>query len=107
VKLTWLLLIVPLFLVAQTLRECFKWLTSGSAGIEGYEYARSEEPVWYWLTITGSVVLIGFYLFIGLLLYIEVRSPGARFGSFIDVLILLMLVAQESGLSILKKRASA
>jgi hypothetical protein len=106
-KLAWLLLIIPVFLVVQALRECIKWLISGTAGITGYEYSKSQAPVWYWLTITGSIVLVAFYVIVAILLYIEANTPGARFGSMIDFLILVMLVAQESGSTFLKKRASA
>ena len=106
-KLAWFLLIIPIFLVVQTLRECIKWFISGTAGITGYEYSKSQAPTWYWLTITGSVVLVAFYVFAGILLYVEASTPGARFGSMIDFLILIMLIAQESGSAFLKKRASA
>lgn len=106
-KLAWLLLIIPVFLTVQTMRECFKWLISGTAGIAGYEYTKSEAPGWYWLTVTGSVVLTAFYALVGVLLYFEAITPGVRFGSIIDFVILFMLVAQESGLTYFKKRASA
>jgi len=106
-KLAWLLLIIPVLLTVQTLRECIKWLVSGRAGIAGYEYTKSQSPAWYWLTITGSFVLIAFYAIAGVFLYIEATTPGVRFGSMVDFLILFMLVAQESGFTFFKKQASA
>ncbi len=105
-KLAWLLLLVPVFLTLQILYHCIKWLLSGTAGIAGFEYNKSEEPVWFWLTIAGSVVLVVIYVFAGLSLYVSASAPGAEFNRYSDFLILCLLVAQGVGLSIRKKRGT-
>ena len=97
-KLAHLVLLFPGYLAFRLILALSKWLRDGIAGFSGYEYTRSEDPGWYWLTIACSLVLVCFYVISGVFHSIEITNNQFQWGSTFNFLFLLLAISQEVGL---------
>jgi len=96
--LAYLLLLLPIFLALQAGYKCIQWLRSGTAGVAGYEYTRSEDPFWFYITIGSALFLVLFYLVSGLFLYLFLHASGGRFHTIWTWVYLVLAIFQSIGL---------
>ena len=97
--LAYLLLLLPIFLALQAGYKCVQWFRSETAGVAGYEYTRSENPSWFYITLGSGIFLVLFYLISGLFLYLFLQASGGKFSSTWTGIYLVLFVSQSIGLN--------
>jgi hypothetical protein len=93
-----LILLFPAYLAIRMILVLMKWLRVGTAGFFGYEYARSVEPGWYWLSIACSLILLAFYFASGIIYGFVLTTQNFEWSSTLNLVYFLLLVSQETGL---------
>jgi hypothetical protein len=103
--IAYLLLLIPLIFGLQAGYKFVQWVRSGTAGVEGFTYTRSEDPSWYYLNLFCCLILIGFYVISGIFLFMSLKSGGFKLNSAWSFVYMFLIVSQGVGLT--KKKNSS